>query len=150
MGVLQHTHYGNKTHLLPPMTIRIVVRVIIRVRIRVWVVWVRVIISRSWSVTAFRRHYFILRKSDPTNRPGVCKMVFPDFNRFSFHCFMSDKVCSPPKREHFFFRHVRSNIGNMTGVAGRENDNKSTKKKQTKNSLSFHLTSSPFSLHEFF
>jgi hypothetical protein len=63
---------------------------------------------------------------------------------------MSDKVCSPPKREHFFFRHVRSNIRNMTRVAGRENEDKSTKKEQINDPLSFHFTSSPFLLFESF
>jgi len=87
-GSLKYAHYGNKTHLLPPMTaIRIVVRVVIRVR--KWViireVWVCIIISTSWSVTAFRRHYSILRKSDPTNRIGIKKMIFPSFNSLPIH-----------------------------------------------------------------
>jgi hypothetical protein len=132
--------------------IRIVVRVVITVWIWViiWVVWVCVIISTSWSVTAFRRHYSILRKSDTTNRIGVKKMIFPGFNSFPFHSPMSDKVCFPPQRDHFFFRHVRSNIRNMTRVARRKNDNKNNKKKQINNPLSSHLFSSPFFLFKFF
>jgi hypothetical protein len=110
--------------LLSPMTvIRIVVRVVIRVwvSIGVWViigvVGVCVIIFNSWSVTAFRRHDSILRKSDPTIRPGVKKMILPSFNRFPFHRPMSDKVGSPPQRDHFSLCHVRFNIRNMTRVA---------------------------------
>jgi hypothetical protein len=109
----------------------IVVRVVIRVWIwiTIWVVWVCIIISTSWSVMAFRRHYSILGESDPTNRIGIKKMIFPSFNSLPIHSLMSDQVCCPPQRDHFFFRHVSSNIRDMTRVAGRENENKSSKKK---------------------
>jgi hypothetical protein len=91
--------------------------VVIGVGVIIWVVWVCVIISTSWSVTAFRRHDSVLRKSDPTNRIGVKKMIFPNFSRSLINSLKSDQVCFPPQRDHPFFRHVRSNIRNMTRVA---------------------------------
>jgi len=99
-----------------------VMRIVIRERIWIieWIVWVCVIASSPWSVTAFRRHYSILRKSDPTNRIGIDKMVFPDLNTSPFHSPLSDEACTSPQSDHFFFRHVSSDIRDVTRVAGGE------------------------------
>jgi choline-glycine betaine transporter len=61
--------------------------------------------------------YSIFNKGYLTDRTRASKMIFPCFKSYSIGSLISDKVSSPPRRDYFFFGHVRPNIRNMTRVA---------------------------------
>jgi hypothetical protein len=100
---------------------------IVVIGVRVWVIiWFRIewpfclcIISFLHRRTmAFRvPGNSILNKSNLTDRPRATKMIFPCFKCYPAGSLITNKVCSPPRRDHFFFGHVRPNIRNTTGVA---------------------------------
>ena len=93
---------GLGSHLLPPIrSLRVVIRVVISV-------WIWVIIQGR--PTALGSRNSVLNKSNPTNRIGRCKMIFPSFNSFLIGSLISDEICFSPKGHHLFFRHVRFNI----------------------------------------
>jgi len=73
-------------------------------------------------------------------------MIFPCFKSFAVNSPIGDQVCFPPQGDHLFLRHVRLDIRDMTRAARGENENKNSKKKQTKDLLSSHGAFSPFFL----
>jgi hypothetical protein len=97
------------------------------IEVRVWVIiWFRVELALCLYIISFLHRrtmalgvssYSILNKSDLTDRTRASKMIFPCFKSYPIGSLISDKVCFPPGRDHFFFGHARPNIRNTTRVA---------------------------------
>ena len=124
----------SKTTTVIRIAIRIVIRAVVTiittVVIWIWVVigvvvvsgviiWPRIGLPLRLIIIPFPRRkittlggssYPILNKSDPTDRTGGGKVIFPCTESFAINRLISDKVCWSPQRDDFFLRHGMFNI----------------------------------------
>jgi hypothetical protein len=72
----------------------------------------------SLLMATFCSGHSLLNKNDRTDRIRGFKMILPYFKSAQpLNILMADKVCWPPQRDHFFFRHGRFNICHTARMA---------------------------------